>query len=405
MDFDRRIPYNLEYQTQTQPEPAKAMFAPDIDPSDVRLSSTIDESSDQFGGSAGIYQSTSWLRTSAETCPGTSAFASNASGFGAVFVVRPQSAGHYGSRAILGSTLADFLNFGKSRREALFLGRTGYTSDLSLAADAKPADSARLFAALSAFAIEKGCKVGVCAFLTRPAVDRLVAAGLIEPEEVILHDGSAVIEADTLRDFPRALSSKRRWTVRRDHRRYTESGLTTRICRLSEASRFSAALAANVARHHGLELANDYSMRHVLDKQSEHLDKFSRVFAAIDADGRAIAFVLAYEYEQTLFVRASGLDYSRSVSTGAYFELAYAETIRWAIEHGLKNVDLGIGALRPKLLRGARLHPRYAVVRKADGRRVKPATAVKISRQTIARLRKDAEPFASDEWESLAYIP
>ena len=118
-----------------------------------------------------------------------------------------------------------------------------------------------------------------------------------------------------------------------------------------------------------------------------------------------IAYSLTYEYQNTLYVRASGLDYSRSEATGAHFQMTYAAPIRWAKEHGLSRVDLGIGALRPKLLRGARLHPRYAIVRQANGRRIAPATVAKISRRTVARLREEAGPFACDDWDTLVYLP
>jgi len=64
-----------------------------------------------------------------------------------------------------------------------------------------------------------------------------------------------------------------------------------------------------------------------------------------------------YVHGDTLHVRAVGLDYERLVDAAEYFNLVYYETVRIAVERGVRWLHPGIESADTKALRGARLRP------------------------------------------------
>ena len=65
--------------------------------------------------------------------------------------------------------------------------------------------------------------------------------------------------------------------------------------------------------------------------------------------------------KSTLAVRAAGFAYERLRGAAEYFNLIYYRPIRWAYEHGVRQIHLGIGSLHTKTLRGGRLAPLWVV--------------------------------------------
>ena len=380
------------------------MFAVGAPFGGVRTSDVVQhERLEELTGSAGVYQSPGWLRASADMCPGPVRFATSEYGAAALFVVPVRSAGRYGLAATFDPGGVAEFDLPADAPLALFLGRAGYCSDLSLLPGAPASASVELLAALSNDALRLGAGAGTLPFLPREAAARLVAAGVVDPEEIVLQEAAAVVDLEDLGAFPDGLPASRRSIARRDARRYADSGLSTRRGSLSSALEFGPRLLANVDRHHGGPGDVDFMTR-ALSKQAEHLDDLSVVLASVASDDEIVAYSLSYVSGSTLFVRLVGLNHERARGAGAYFYVAYAEPIRWALERGLRFVDLGIGSLRPKLLRGAALQPRFGVFRVSSGRPMSRRAVVAASARTLARLEAEAASLAAID-TSLLYSP
>lgn len=78
-------------------------------------------------------------------------------------------------------------------------------------------------------------------------------------------------------------------------------------------------------------------------------------------EGRLIGFSLFYEHGNELYGRVIGLDHARlEREASVYFTLAFYAPIRYAYARGLRRIRCGPGSYEAKLLRGARLEPRWS---------------------------------------------
>jgi hypothetical protein len=75
-----------------------------------------------------------------------------------------------------------------------------------------------------------------------------------------------------------------------------------------------------------------------------------------------VAFMLAYRHHTALTVRVVGLDYERIGEHAEYFTVLIYEPVRYALQHGITVLDLGLEGYRHKLQRGARLVPLWTVL-------------------------------------------
>jgi hypothetical protein len=349
---------------------------------------------DELTGSAGIYQSPGWLRFSASMCPGPTRYAMNRFGVAAAFMSPAKYAGRCDMALTLDEEGTAEFELGDDAQYAMYLGRTWPCADLSLLPDAPLSTAPDLFSALSNVVLGFGADVGTLPFLPREAAERLVAADVVDPDEIILQDVAAVIDLQELGTFPDGLPASRRSSVRRDIRKFEKSGLRIEEGKISAALDYAAPMNAAVELQHGHTTSLRVYER-AMEKQAKYLDDESVVFTVLDAEDRAVAYSLSFVWGTTLHVRLVGLDYERAESTGAYFHVTYTEPVLWAQERGLRFVDVGILALRPKVLRGGSLHPRFAVFRRADGRRLSRRAVEAASQRTLARVAEDVGPLAT----------
>lgn len=197
-----------------------------------------------------------------------------------------------------------------------------------------------------------------------------------------------LVGADCVLDVPdggreeylAALPAKQRRTnVRREMRRYAESGLRTERGRLSDWAGTLGPMLSQVQHKYG----HDHSpaqMTDLLRRQARHLDELSVVFMAFAEDSTVpVAFCLAYRHGDELSVRVVGFDYDRlpgavgtlprpggdssrsGTSAGEYAQLAVHEPVRYCQENGLRRLHLGTGSYEAKCRRGARVRPLWAV--------------------------------------------
>ncbi|MEU3609881.1 GNAT family N-acetyltransferase [Streptomyces sp. NPDC035033] len=88
------------------------------------------------------------------------------------------------------------------------------------------------------------------------------------------------------------------------------------------------------------------------------------VFTVREADGRPVAFSLCVRHGEEMSVRVVGLDHTAVHARDAmdYAHVAVHGPLALAARTGVRRIDLGVGTLDAKLLRGARLRPLATVV-------------------------------------------
>ncbi|TMD15809.1 MAG: GNAT family N-acetyltransferase [Chloroflexi bacterium] len=139
-------------------------------------------------------------------------------------------------------------------------------------------------------------------------------------------------------------------------------------------------------------------LRRMLATQARSLDQASLLVASYRG-ARPIACSLSYLDGDTLYLRAAGLDHAAAEATGAYFETAFYEPIRYAGERGMRWLHVGTGSLRPKLLRGARLEPLFGAFRRDDGIRVTGADSDRAARRMLDQARTELGPLWPSDFD------
>jgi hypothetical protein len=344
---------------------------------------------------AGLYGSRGWLEACERLAPGPVRYVVAASG-GDVAGVVPlfllpsrSAAGLYDPVPLLGRA-GEALG---GEPLAVAGARAGYLTGWAVAGGGQ-ARLETLNALLKAAAREaRECGAGRLSvqYLPRPEAQLVLDTGLVAAEELVLQDYDTSIDlpGDEFEDYVKSLAASRRSTVRRDLNASAAAGHTVETMRLSESLAFAPELLANVQRrHHGS--ADVAFMRTMLENQATSLDDLSVVFAVRDPAGEPVAYSLAYRFGDTLYARLAGLRHDLAIGTGAYFRCTYYEPIRYAYRRGLRCVHLGIGSLRPKLLRGGRPRELYGIFRGADGRRLSDREAHAASARTAAAFAEQA---------------
>jgi predicted N-acyltransferase len=268
-------------------------------------------------------------------------------------------------------------------------GRAGYETQLLLRPGLDAGSRARVLVALVA-----RCRMlagawaadGLASmYLTSAAAVELAPA--LAAGEPLITDVNAVIALDGLESldgYLKSLSRHRRQRIAREIRDFEASSFVLRTGRLSESYELAGGLLAALHRRHGHADTPEILVGH-LARQVAHLDELSRVIVCERA-GVAVGFLLAYEWEGAWYARATGLADGLPGASSVLFNVAYYAAIREALERGMRSYDVGPSSLKTKLLRGARLQPRWSLV-DVDG-----LTAVTGAAWNTAQLaRWDAE--------------
>ena len=189
-------------------------------------------------------------------------------------------------------------------------------------------------------------------------------------------------------DYLDTLSRDRRRKVRREIEGFTagvEVGRETVHKGLEEA----APLLVNVERKHGGDPPVEV-MRGFLTALDEAFGPRCVLFTC-RRERRLVAFSLAIEWGDRLYVRAIGLDYEAEPPPGSYFNLGYYEPLRHCYERGLGGLHLGIDSYPAKVHRGARLEPLWAIVLAGDGSGPSPAAARAWNERRLDEWRRRLE--------------
>jgi hypothetical protein len=158
-----------------------------------------------------------------------------------------------------------------------------------------------------------------------------------------------------------AVAKPKRCNVRRERRRYLESGIRTAVRRADGFDERTAQLQALLAARYN-------SVRSVASIVADQRDLTATVgedvilFLAARG-GPAIGVAICLLDGDTLHVRNVGFDYSAIEGVDAYFNLMFYEPIEWGLAHGIRQFRFGSGAYQAKTARGCRLQPLYAAYR------------------------------------------
>ncbi|WP_441249418.1 GNAT family N-acetyltransferase [Kitasatospora sp. McL0602] len=219
---------------------------------------------------------------------------------------------------------------------------------------------ARLFEAAGELAQSVGAAAMAMLYAPQAHAEECLAAlaehapGLPTPSYAPL-SAEAVIPVATV-EAERSARRRREW--QREARAFAASGGSVHRARLSTCYREAGPLLGRLQRRYG-EDDTDEAMTAYLEQQAGCLDDWSEVMLE-RRDGRLTGFALCYAWGDTLHVRAAG--FAQDAGPYAYFNLAVYQPLALAAERGLDWVDLGTGAYRGKLLRGARLRSTHALV-------------------------------------------
>jgi predicted N-acyltransferase len=245
-------------------------------------------------------------------------------------------------------------------------GCSGYHSGILHAPGLGDADRAAVTRALldrcHALAHEHRC--GSVAFMYAPAsACAEVADAWPGPSHTILTSAEAALTLGSslggFDDYLAAFPYARRLKLRREVALFTAAGGRVGTYALGEVRTRLAPLLGAHQRRYGDDVT-DEQMSQYLGQQEEYLGRASAVFVD-EHDGDIRGFALCYTHNDTVYVRASGVDQERAAPF-AHFNLVYYAPISYAIAHGFARVAFGMGGYQAKVLRGAELTALWSVV-------------------------------------------
>jgi len=357
---------------------------------------------------AGVYQSRGWLEVSERMARGPVRYVLARDAWGRLMGLLPlylSPGGEPGTFYDPAESLGQGSPWlaGAASPVALLGARAGYLAGWSVRSGQGEAGTARLVGLL----FTEGCRVAYSLgarlvsmqFLPRSEAELLVASGAAGPQELVPQRPQARIRVPSggFDAYLASLPPARRSAVRRDLLRYARSSCVTSRLRLSEALDFASELMGRVQDRHGRPIEASL-LRRMLATQARSLDQASLLVASYRG-ARPIACSLSYLDGDTLYLRAAGLDHAAAEATGAYFETAFYEPIRYAGERGMRWLHLGTGSLRPKLLRGARLEPLFGAFRRDDGIRVTGADSDRAARRMLDQARTELGPLWPSDFD------
>ncbi|HYO60770.1 MAG TPA: GNAT family N-acetyltransferase [Actinomycetota bacterium] len=241
-------------------------------------------------------------------------------------------------------------------------GRGGYASGFVLdprADDAERTAAVRALLAEIASASRERGRAAVFFYLQDRFRELVLGTSEIDEPLLARHDATLHLPGSEWSDYLASLSRDRRGMIRREERRFAAAGYSVTAGDLTPWLDEAGLLLANVQRRYGHD-ADPADMTEVLAEQIAGLGEHVAFLCADDQ--RLVAFALAFPFtDGSLSIRAVGFDYERLRGAAEYPNLAYYRPIRWAYEHGLRRLHLGIESLHAKTLRGARLAPLWVV--------------------------------------------
>ncbi|MGH3712137.1 MAG: GNAT family N-acetyltransferase [Micromonosporaceae bacterium] len=320
----------------------------------------------QIEPASNFYQSYVWTQVSEATARGSVAYhiARTADGdlLGCLPVYQQPSGGNPGyDPGRFGEGVAGWFP------HRLYGARSGYQQQLLMRQGLPdPARVAVLSALLAAADGEASVRSASMPFLVARSDADLVAAAAPAGWEIVPDGVTAALDlpGTSLDEYLESLPAKRRSSVRREIRAYSEYGFTTSEARLSECTGLVAQMATRTQRRHGSTVTEE-RMREALSHQVRYADDRSWVLQARHGQD-CLGVVLHYRYGDQLYMRMVGVDTDVALirSAAVYFTLTFYHPVRRARDLGIRRLWFGPGAVAAKTRRGARTYPLASAVRR-----------------------------------------
>jgi uncharacterized protein len=239
--------------------------------------------------------------------------------------------------------------------------RRCYRSEIMVARSLPETERQRITAALVRAALAAAAERGMSGigfrYLPTSALTRL---GGVAPVVACFDDGESVVEdvGAGLDAYLDRQSSKLRSKIRREMRKFAETGWRVEEPPLADCVDEVARLVSYVEAHHGNDTP-DFLLRRLFRRQIEEAQHREVVFTCHDERDEMVACALNYAWRDTLYSRVVGLDYDRLGGSFAYFNLLLYRAIEYVAAHGLDRLHLGL-ANPSKAERGAVMRPLWA---------------------------------------------
>ncbi|SDI10385.1 hypothetical protein SAMN05192558_101615 [Actinokineospora alba] len=156
-----------------------------------------------------------------------------------------------------------------------------------------------------------------------------------------------------------SLSSKRRTMVRREQRKFRDSGYRIEQVPLTGCWERLGAVASATQAKYGHATTPEVELA-ALRSHAVHMGDAAQVALLSTPEGSVVGFCLYYVWRGTAFLRWVGFDYERLAGC-EYFSVVYYAQIECATELGIQWLHAGVGAMEAKAMRGARLRPLWLV--------------------------------------------
>jgi hypothetical protein len=231
--------------------------------------------------------------------------------------------------------------------------REGYQTHL-LRTSPRPTPGAvtQLVTELRARAAEDAC---VAMYLNTEDVRLFRSAGVPAPAVLLECDAWLPVPDGGFDAWFAALPGKRRNSVRKEIAAFTSVGYRIQHLPLRECITAIAPLAIGTESKYGFEatMAEDVATF----RNHEQCLGDDAMVALCTLDDVPIGFCLYYVWQDTLFLRWAGFDYSRLNNAFEYFNVLYYEQLRWAAKRGIRWIHAGLKATKAKVMRGSVIRP------------------------------------------------
>lgn len=371
---------------------------------------------DGLQSAAGFYTSHTWLLGDEADPAAEVSYLTIRDGNGALIgalpCYRPRVTGNerYNLRALLGRA-----DVPRSRALVLAGARSGYRCDVLVSDRLTPADASVVRTRLLREAAERAGRddrQAVMLYLPANAYCQLAAdvGGRGVP---VGADATISLPGGSFADWLGELPRKKRWSIRREVEAYDASGWRTEVVPLGTVINEVVPLLAALQHKHGA-LGDPRALTRLLARQEQAFGERAIVFAG-RRDGKLGAFTLVYRHADGLDIRMAGQDYDLAPEASyAYFNVMYYAPIRHAYATGAAAVHLGVGSLRAKVLRGARLTSLWALpigwdwpdgVAAGAVQRVTDELRTEVGARAAEHFADDADPLLPDLRLDLAKQP
>lgn len=203
------------------------------------------------------------------------------------------------------------------------------------------------------------------------------------------------VRGTTIQEYDASLSRSRRELARRERRQLTRGGRVITVEELTDdnVTEFGR-LQANTQRRHGAY--GDAAFFTRMYRRMGMALAGSVIAFACRHECRTLGFLWAVVHRDTLVARSIGLDYDHIGQHGEYFNLLVHAPVQFCLENGLREIDLSIGSLRQKLLRGGHAIPAWSVLPRPP-RAWTTQDTIRHNRSRARQLLSEIDRFASGD--------